>query len=120
MKLLLTAGMRIQMYVTIKMACATTNAKILIRRDTAANWTSTNPILADGEQGYEKDTGKIKIGNGVKPWNELQYQTFGPGILLDAGKADTIHILCPTLDLGEVTGTTDTSFMRTLIYAAFI
>ena len=38
--------------------------KIQIRRDTASNWTSSNPTLSQGEQGYETDTGKLKIGNG--------------------------------------------------------
>lgn len=42
-----------------------------IRRDTAAVWTATNPILADGEPGFEKDTGRLKIGNGVTPWRSL-------------------------------------------------
>ena len=51
------------------------NAKILIRRDTAANWSNPlkNPLLADGEQGYEKDTGRMKIGDGVRRWNQLPY-----------------------------------------------
>jgi hypothetical protein len=47
--------------------------KIQIRRDTAANWTSYNPILADGEQGYETDTRKTKVGNGSDDWNTLAY-----------------------------------------------
>lgn len=45
-------------------------AMILIRRDTAANWTSSNPTLAVGEIGYETDTGKLKIGNG-SAWNSI-------------------------------------------------
>ena len=47
---------------------------IQIRRDTAANWTSANPTLADGEIGYEKDTGKMKIGDGSTAWTSLGYQ----------------------------------------------
>lgn len=50
-----------------------------LRRDTAANWTSVNPVLADGEQGYETDSGKIKIGNGVLNWNSLSYFTGSGG-----------------------------------------
>ena len=49
------------------------SAQIKLRRDTAANWTSANPILADGEFGYEKDTAKAKIGNGVANWVSLAY-----------------------------------------------
>lgn len=46
---------------------------IQIRRDTAANWTSTDPTLANGEWGYETDTGKLKIGDGVTAWTSLAY-----------------------------------------------
>jgi hypothetical protein len=52
---------------------------IQIRRDTAANWTSVNPVLHDGELGYEKDTGKAKIGNGTTAWNSLSYWSPGSG-----------------------------------------
>ena len=42
--------------------------KILFRRDSAANWTSENPILSNGEVGLETDTDKIKIGDGSTAW----------------------------------------------------
>lgn len=48
---------------------------IQLRRDTAANWTANNPTLADGEQGYETDTGKEKIGDGSTAWNALSYKS---------------------------------------------
>ena len=47
--------------------------QIQIRRGTAAQWTSTNPTLASGEQGFETDTGKFKIGNGSTAWTSLAY-----------------------------------------------
>lgn len=47
--------------------------QIQVRRGTAAQWTSTNPILASGEWGYETDTGKVKIGNGATAWTSLPY-----------------------------------------------
>ena len=46
---------------------------IKLRRDTAANWLSTNPILAAGEQGYESNTGLSKIGDGTTAWDALPY-----------------------------------------------
>lgn len=51
------------------------NDLIQLRRDTAANWASVNPILAVGEQGFETDTGKFKIGTGSTAWNSLLYAT---------------------------------------------
>lgn len=53
---------------------------IQLRRDTAADWTAANPILADGEEGYEKDTGKRKIGDGVTAWNALSYVSLAGSI----------------------------------------
>lgn len=50
---------------------------IQVRRDLAATWTSVNPILADGEFGYEKDTSKLKMGDGVTAWNGLGYYAAG-------------------------------------------
>ena len=52
---------------------------IQVRRDTAANWTSTNPTLAAGEIGFESDTNKIKIGNGSSTWTALNYAS-GAGL----------------------------------------
>jgi len=46
---------------------------ILIRNDTAANWTTANPVLSKGEFGVEIDTKKFKIGDGVKTWSQLEY-----------------------------------------------
>jgi hypothetical protein len=48
--------------------------QIQIRRDTASNWTSVNPILVQGEPGFETDTGKLKIGDGSSVWTSLPYQ----------------------------------------------
>jgi hypothetical protein len=47
--------------------------RYLKRRDTAANWTSENPILLPGETGYETDTRKSKTGDGTTAWNSLAY-----------------------------------------------
>lgn len=47
--------------------------QIQFRRDTAANWTSTNPTLAIGEIGLETDTSKWKLGNGSTAWTSLAY-----------------------------------------------
>jgi hypothetical protein len=47
------------------------------RRGTAAQWTSSNsgdgPILNAGEIGWESDTNKFKIGDGVSSWTSLTY-----------------------------------------------
>jgi len=51
--------------------------QIQVRRGTASQWTSTNPVLAAGEQGFETDTLKLKIGDGSTAWNSLAYVATG-------------------------------------------
>lgn len=55
------------------MTATTIRVQMAQRKDTAANWTSANPILLSGEIGYETDTKKFKIGNGSSNWNSLAY-----------------------------------------------
>ncbi len=43
------------------------------RRGLAAEWAFHNPILADGELGFEKDTNFVKIGDGSTNWVNLPY-----------------------------------------------
>lgn len=43
------------------------------RHDTAANWTSVNPVLAIGELGLETDTNLFKFGDGTSTWTALSY-----------------------------------------------
>ena len=73
------------------------------RRGTAAQWISTHdgdgPILEIAEIGFETDTGKFKIGDGLTPWINLPYfadvETLG--IALDG---DFVELS----DIGAVSG----------------
>ena len=63
---------------------------VKVKRATAARWASENPVLAAGEIGYEKDTRKIKLGDGTSTWTQLSYLVAdGSGA---AGQAATIRI----------------------------
>ena len=61
------------------------------RRASARNWYRLNPTLAQGEPGYELDTGKFKIGNGVTPWNKLPYINGSSSAESGVFSADTIN-----------------------------
>jgi len=61
-------------------------ARMQQRRDTAANWTSTNPTLAAGEMGIETDTYKFKVGNGSTAWASLPYSVDIPTQVGQSGK----------------------------------
>lgn len=43
-----------------------------------AEWTSRNPVLPNGTFGFEEETGKVKLGDGVKRWIALAYQDVPP------------------------------------------
>jgi hypothetical protein len=58
--------------------------RILIRRDTTANWQAVNPILSNGELGIEfksDGTKSIKLGTGAVPWNSLPYFIDNPATI---------------------------------------
>jgi hypothetical protein len=44
---------------------------IKLRRDTAANWASADPVLQLGEPGYDTTNNELRIGDGTTPWSEL-------------------------------------------------
>jgi hypothetical protein len=44
-----------------------------LRRGYEEAWERNNPILACGEPGFVIDKNKIKIGDGERPWKELDY-----------------------------------------------
>ena len=68
--------------------------KIQFRRGTAGAGANqwTNQVLSAGEVGYETDTGRFKIGDGITSWDSLEYAAVaaadfvaGSGIQLTAG-----------------------------------
>ena len=46
---------------------------ILLRRSTAEEWSTQNPVLSEGEPGVELDTFRLKVGDGATSWNDLPY-----------------------------------------------
>lgn len=63
--------------------------KIQFRRGTASEWSTNNPILSQGEAGWETDTGRFKVGNGLTPWNSLVYSS---GVTGPTGPTPTVNI----------------------------
>ena len=61
---------------------------IQLRGGTAAQWTASNPILAEREFVVETDTNKSKIGDGINHWNDLPYNPLvGVPTVIDGGTA---------------------------------
>lgn len=57
--------------------------RMLQRRGTSIEWSTANPILGDGEIGFDRTTGFVKIGDGVTAWNDLPL-TYIPRSIVDA------------------------------------
>ena len=69
--------------------------QIQMRRDVAADWTSANPVLAEGELGLETDTAKWKIGDGATAWTSLGYVNqvvAGPASVSNSGASPALTI----------------------------
>ena len=67
--------------------------RIQSRVDTAEMWTSENPILLDKELGYERDSGRYKIGDGQHHWNDLLYSNMGRNGTTTKELNDAIELL---------------------------
>lgn len=52
-------------------------ARIQLKKDTSEAWRINNPVLLDGEAGYESDTNLMKVGDGIHRWLELDYTNSG-------------------------------------------
>lgn len=88
--------------------------QIQIRRDLAVNWTSSNPILAEGELGIETDDLTIesipyKIGDGVNNWDDLPYQSTDLTAYMSKAVYDPQNINADTFDRANQTGTQNAS-----------
>lgn len=82
------------------------------RSDTLANWNAENPVLLSGEPSFVTDgteTDKIKIGDGVTPWTELEYwrgpkgKTPEKGVdyFTEADKAEMVEQVLASLPNGD-------------------
>lgn len=103
------------------------------RRGTASQWTTANPTLAAGEIGFETDTNKFKIGDGVNLWADLSYfenlaslggsfddyillsvkgEPFGVAELDESGQVPASQLANATVDL---TGYATETFVNTAV-----
>lgn len=81
-------------------------ARIKPRRDTAANWSSANPVLQDGEIGYDTTNKQFKIGDGTTSWNSLAFSTETPtGAQSKADTAESDAIAAAAADAASQVST---------------
>lgn len=77
--------------------------RLQVRRDTAANWTTNNPVIRAGEIGYETDTRWHKIGDGTTAWNDLGYYHGPPWLTkIDGGSPGSTFAGEPSISFNGV------------------
>lgn len=72
---------------------ATLNTRIVMRNDTLANWEAVKDrvVLLKGEFGVAFDTNgvaKVKIGDGISTWGELDWHAGGTAVFENITEAD--------------------------------
>jgi hypothetical protein len=71
------------------------------RRDTAANWTTNNPVIPDGQLCFDTTNDTFRIGNGVANYLDLIIQLSSLNTKADI---DALNIDADTLDTYHATG----------------
>lgn len=62
------------------------DARFVLRKDSLENWQTKNPVLLEGEPSYVtdgEDGKKIKFGDGITPWNDLDYFSAAADVEVD-------------------------------------
>lgn len=78
---------------------------IQVRRGTSAEWTASDPVLAEGEIGLDTTLNNIKMGDGTTAWSSLSFLAVSPQSLTDHEN-----------DTTNVHGIADTSLLATTSY----
>ena len=65
---------------------------IQLRRGTAAQWITADPVLESGEAGFETDTGKFKIGDGATGWVELSYAAGSASVVVSETAPEEVEL----------------------------
>ena len=84
----------------------TTNMRIVVRRDDVAKWALVEDDLKllKGEIGYESDTNRMKVGDGVTYWRDRPHIAGGITEVKEGGGLDMTELGVLSLDSENVIG----------------
>lgn len=89
------------------------------RRESAAQWTSVNPALAEGEIGYENDTAKFKIGRRKQFTSAISSIANSSGtVTITLGTAINTNVLLQVGDSITISGVTPSGYNGTFTVTA--
>lgn len=79
------------------------------KRGTSERWAELNPVLSEGEIGYDTTVKKAKIGDGVTAWVDLPFMAGGGSEPVDAyTKAETDDLLATKANVTDLSTKQDT------------
>lgn len=88
-------------------------SKFYFKRGKSEAWKTQNLVLGPGEPGFEIDTGKLKVGNGVTAWNDLEYVTDSSNLMDDVVKyLGSASTLPEVANDGEICEINDAFYIR--------
>jgi hypothetical protein len=97
--------------------------RIQFRRGTAAAGANqwTNQVLSAGEVGYETDSGRFKIGDGLTAWDSLEYASLtstdfvaGSGVTLSSGTNGSTLTISSIINAGSGISVAEASGVYTI------
>ena len=88
--------------------------RIQVRRGSTSDWNTADPILNEGEFGYNTTLSQIKIGDGESAWSELDY-------LVSDGTLDTsLGSYIPDTEKSAIDGVAELDGSRNILAPAGI
>lgn len=83
---------------------------IQLRRGPSAEWALDNPVLKLGETGWETDTLRVKLGDGVTAWNDLPFAADEAASVA----AEVVRAMAAEADLQDQIDTIEASDVETV------
>lgn len=83
--------------------------RIQMRRGSTTSWNATDPVLAEGEFGYNTTNGQVKIGTGVTSWSNLDY------LVTDASLGTSLGDYIELIEKGSTSGVAELDSNRNLL-----
>jgi hypothetical protein len=88
--------------------------RIQMRRGTTSDWNTADPILNEGEIGYNTTLGQIKIGDGSTAWSSLDY------MVTDAELTTSLGNYIELTEKGAVSGVAELDENKNILTATSV
>lgn len=88
--------------------------RIQMRRGTTSDWNTADPILNEGEIGYNTTLGQIKIGDGTTAWSSLDY------MVTDAELTTSLGNYIELTEKGAVNGVAELDSNKNVLTASSV